>query len=47
VAAIERLRSDGALRQRLVSNALRTAEQFLARNVAAEFRGHLASACKV
>jgi glycosyltransferase involved in cell wall biosynthesis len=37
-AAIARLRADAALRRRLVSNALKTAEQFLACNVAAEFR---------
>jgi len=37
-AAIEQLRSDAALRSRLVRNALRTAKQFQAANVAAEFR---------
>jgi glycosyltransferase involved in cell wall biosynthesis len=37
-AAIERLRSDSALRSRLVRNALKTAEQFQAERVAAEFR---------
>jgi len=37
-AAIERLRSDAALRGRLVRNALKTARQFRAVNVAAEFR---------
>ncbi len=36
--AIRRLRSDAALRSRLVRNALRTARQFQAANVAAEFR---------
>jgi glycosyltransferase involved in cell wall biosynthesis len=36
--SIQRLRNDAALRQRLVCNALKTAEQFLACNVAAEFR---------
>jgi glycosyltransferase involved in cell wall biosynthesis len=40
-AAIERLRSDAALRCRLVRAALRTAEQFQAGNVAAEFRSRL------
>jgi len=36
--AIERLRCDAVLRGRLVRNALRTARQFCAANVAAEFR---------
>lgn len=38
VRAIETLRSDGELRSRLVRNALKTAEQFQAPRVAAEFR---------
>jgi len=37
-AAIEQLRSNAALRSRLVRNALKTARQFQAVNVAAEFR---------
>lgn len=37
-AAIERLRDDASLRARLVRNALRTARQFQAADVAAEFR---------
>ena len=37
-AAIERLRSDNELRDRLVRNALRTARMFQAPHVAAEFR---------
>jgi glycosyltransferase involved in cell wall biosynthesis len=38
VAAIARLRSDKALRDRLVGNALKAAEQFQAEHVAAHLR---------